>query len=242
MTLTRRLLATITTGVMATAVIAYPGTASASAATVSGQDVSGWQGNVDWAAQYNAGSRFAYVKATEGTYYRNPYFTQQYEGSYYAGLMHGAYHFATPNTASGTAQADYFVNNGGGWSKDGKTLPGMLDIEYNPYGPRCYNKSQADMRSWITSFITEYHARTGRWAAIYTTTDWWTTCTGNYAGLWANDPLFIARYASTPGNLPAGAPYWSFWQYSDAGTFAGDSDQWNGSYARLKVLACNGPC
>ena len=36
------------------------------AAVVEGIDVSSHQGNVNWAAQWNAGERFAYVKATEG--------------------------------------------------------------------------------------------------------------------------------------------------------------------------------
>ena len=37
-----------------------------------GMDVSSHQQNVDWASAYTAGSRFAYVKATEGAYYTNP--------------------------------------------------------------------------------------------------------------------------------------------------------------------------
>ena len=67
---------------------------------------------------------FAYIKATEGTYYTNPYFYNQYVGSYNYGVIRGAYHFAIPNNSSGTAQADYFIDHGGGWSADGKTLPG----------------------------------------------------------------------------------------------------------------------
>ncbi|BCJ47744.1 hypothetical protein GCM10010168_21030 [Actinoplanes ianthinogenes] len=94
-------------------------------------------------------------------------------------MIRGAYHFALPNGAGGSAQADYFVGHGGGWSRDGRTLPGALDIEYNPYGATCYGLSQASMRSWISAFLNRYHALTGRWAVIYTTTDWWTTCTGN---------------------------------------------------------------
>ena len=42
------------------------------------------------------GVRFAYVKATEGRTYRNPYFAQQYNGSYNVGMIRGAYHFALP--------------------------------------------------------------------------------------------------------------------------------------------------
>nr|WP_268248728.1 hypothetical protein [Actinoplanes ianthinogenes] len=52
----------------------------------------------------------------------------------------------------------------------------------------------------------------------------------------------MARYASAPGTLPAGAPTWSFWQYSSSGPFAGDSNQWHGAWDRLKALACDGTC
>ncbi|MBO0883064.1 MAG: hypothetical protein J2P17_22560, partial [Mycobacterium sp.] len=106
---------------------------------VRGMDVSSHQGFVNWRRAWRNGARFAYVKATEGTGYRNPYFTQQYEGSYRVGMIRGAYHFARPNISSGARQADFFVAHGGGWSRDGKTLPGALDIEWNPYsGGTCY--------------------------------------------------------------------------------------------------------
>ncbi|KAG8719440.1 hypothetical protein FRC08_002825 [Ceratobasidium sp. 394] len=61
----------------------------------------------------------------------------------------------------------------GGWSADGKTLPGALDIEYNPSGPTCYGLSAATMVGWIKSFSDQYNKRTGRYPTIYTTTDWW---------------------------------------------------------------------
>ena len=222
---------------VATAVLSGVAATPAAAATVAGIDVASHQGNVDWNYWYGQGKRFAYVKATEGASYRNPYFAQQYTGSYNVGMIRGAYHFAIPNGAGAAAQADYFLAHGGGWSADGRTLPGALDIEYNPYGATCYGLSQAGMRSWISAFLTRYHDRTGRWAVIYTTTDWWTTCTGNYSGFWANSPLWLARYASGPGTLPAGAPTWSFWQYSSTGPYAGDSNQWHGALDRLRALA-----
>src|SRR5689334_16167508 len=152
--------AAVTVGLV---VVASPASAAGS---VQGMDVSGYQGNVDWQTAWNNGARWAYVKATEGTGYTNPYFAQQYNGSYNIGMIRGSYHFALPDRSSGAYQADYFVNHGGGWSADGKTLPGALDIEYNPYGSTCYGLSQSSMRSWISSFINEYHARTSRWATI----------------------------------------------------------------------------
>jgi GH25 family lysozyme M1 (1,4-beta-N-acetylmuramidase) len=207
-------------------------------AGIPGIDVSSHQGNVNWQAQWNNGKRFAYVKATEGTSYRNPYFSQQYVGSYNIGMIRGAYHFALPDRSSGAAQANFFASNGGAWSRDNKTLPGALDIEYNPYGATCYGLSQAAMRSWIADFLNTYHARTSRWATIYTTTDWWRTCTGNYSGFAANNPLWIARYASSVGTLPAGWGFYTFWQWTSSPL---DQNVFNGSQARLLALANNTP-
>ena len=56
----------------------------------------------------------------------------------------------------------------------------MLDIEYNPYGGNmCYGLSKKKMVAWIKDFLVTYKKLTTRDAVIYTTTDWWTKCTGN---------------------------------------------------------------
>lgn len=214
-----------------------PRTLSAAVTQTPGLDVSGYQTGIDWGAVAADGAKFAYVKATEATGYRNPEFANQYDGAYQAGIIRGAYHFATPNTSAGAAQADYFVDNGGGWSRDGMTLPPMLDIEYNPYGDTCYGLSQAAMSQWIADFSNEVQARTSRWPTIYTTTDWWSTCTGDNAGFGANNPLFIANYNGSPGVLPNGWGFQTIWQYADSGTFPGDQDQFNGDYSRVQALA-----
>src|SRR5258705_13561717 len=90
-----------------TAALATP--AAAAPAGLAGLDVSGYQGNVNWSAQWNAGARFAYIKATEGTYYTNPAFAQQYNGSYNIGMIRGSYHFARPDPTNGAPPADYFL-------------------------------------------------------------------------------------------------------------------------------------
>ncbi|MFG1805613.1 lysozyme [Streptomyces sp. NPDC049040] len=202
-----------------------------------GLDVSGYQGNVNWASVAANGGRFAYVKATESTSYVNPYFAQQYNGSYNAGLIRGAYHFATPDTSSGAAQADYFLAHGGGWSKDGKTLPGMLDIEWNPYGATCYGLSASSMVNWILSFSNEYHARTTRWVTIYTATSWWSQCTGNTGDFSSTNPLVLANYNGSPGPMPYKWPYQTIWQFADSGIFPGDQDAFNGDFSRVQALA-----
>ncbi len=205
----------------------------AAATGVQGIDVSGWQRTVDWKSWEARGIQFAYVKATEGTTYRNPYFPAQYKGSYAVGLIRGAYHYALPNRSSGTSQATYFAAHGGGWGRDGRTLPGVLDIEYNPYGSTCYGKSKAQMVSWIKSFTTQYKKSTGRDAVIYTNLDWWTRCTGNTTSFVRTNPLWVARYATAVGTLP-GWSYYTFWQYK---TTPLDLDRFSASRSRLVALA-----
>jgi GH25 family lysozyme M1 (1,4-beta-N-acetylmuramidase) len=204
---------------------------------VLGLDVSDHQPSIDWSAVASDGAQFAYIKATEGTGFVNPDFASEYNGAYQAGLIRGAYHFALPNLSSGAAQASYFVANGGGWSADGRTLPGELDIEYNPYGAECYGLSQSAMVSWIASFADAYNSLTGRWPVIYTTTGWWATCTGDYGGFAGQDPLSISYYGGSPGPLPAGWSIYTFWQYAADGTFPGDQDVFNGGSGQLTQFA-----
>lgn len=228
------------TAQMGMGVVAHDGQgglpADTRAAQTEGVDVASYQGNVAWTTLWNSGVRWAYTKASEGTYYTNPYFSSQYSGSYGVGMIRGAYHFATPDTTTGATQANYFVDHGGGWSADGRTLPGTLDIEWNPYGDSCYGKTPSAMVSWIRDFLNQYKARTGRAAVIYTSTSWWTQCTGNYAGFTAN-PLWIARYASTAGTLPAGWSTYTMWQYTSSGPTVGDHDRFNGALDRVQALA-----
>lgn len=203
-------------------------------ASTLGMDVSNWQGDVNWPSYWGQGFKFAYVKATEGDYYVNPRFAQQYNGSYNVGMIRGAYHFGTPNDSGGATQANYFVDHGGGWSRDGKTLPGVLDIEYNPYGATCYGKTTTQMVDWIRAFLNQYKARTTRDAVIYTTTDWWTQCTGNSSAFNQTNPLWIARYNTSPGTLPGGWPFHTIWQFTDSPL---DKNYFNGDLSRVIALA-----
>ena len=204
---------------------------------VLGMDVSSHQGNVDWAAAFGNGARFAYVKATEGTDYANPYFGQQYDGAYGAGMVRGAYHFALPDKSDGATQANWFVDHGGGWSRDGRTLPPALDVEYNPYGEVCYGMAGAPLVAWVRAFSDRVAARTGRAPTIYTSTDWWSRCTGNAADFGRSNPLWVARYDDAVGPLPAGWGYQTFWQFANKGALPGDQNYFNGSADQLRRLA-----
>lgn len=218
------------------------GAQSAQAADgVTGVDVSNWTGEVDWSAAASGGAKFAFVHATEGGDYVNPRFTAQFDGAAAAGLVRGAYHFAQPHESGGAAQAEHFVRNGGSWLTDGRTLPGVLDLEDNPYQDRngknaCYGLSAKDMVTWIKDFTRTYRARTGRQAIVYTTTSWWRTCTGDSTAA-KSSPLWIARWGADPGELPKAWQKHTFWQSADKGPLPGGQNAFNGSESELAAMA-----
>lgn len=69
---------------------------------------------------------------------------------------------------------------------------------------------------------------------IYTSTSWWSQCTGNLAGFKTTNPLWVARYSSSPGTLPFDWTVWTFWQYTSSPI---DQNYFNGAYDRLQALA-----
>ncbi|MBB2934681.1 uncharacterized protein with LGFP repeats/GH25 family lysozyme M1 (1,4-beta-N-acetylmuramidase) [Amycolatopsis bartoniae] len=217
-------------------------TAQAPAGTP-GMDVSHYQNTVDWNAAAANGAKFAYVKATEGTSYTDPQFTTNYTGAANAGLARGAYHFALPSDSDGATQATYFLAHGGGWVADGRTLPPVLDIEYNPYGTAdwtgwCYNQTPAQITAWITDFTTTIHDRTNRWPVLYTTNGWWSHCTADSTAF-ANDPLWIAPSNSDiPGSpaIPASWSAYTFYQWATSGALPGDQDVYNNATTDLATF------
>lgn len=204
-----------------------------------GVDVSHWDEDIDWDAVAAGGVGWAYIKATQGTYFEDPAFQVNYDGARAAGLFRGAYHFAEPNTSSGAEQAQYFVDHGGDWVADGYTLPGSLDIEWNPYeGDDCYDLSVDEMTAWIHSFVNEYEVLTGP-PTIYCGQTWWSYCVDESS--FEDSPLWVASWDDAAPNLPAGWGDYEFWQYGaapvDGIPVDADVNVFNGSEARLGALA-----
>jgi lysozyme len=88
-----------------------------------GIDVSNWQGrSFDWEAQHAQGVDFAYIKATEGTTYKDPDFARNWRVAAQRGINRGAYHFFHP-AESPQAQVAAFMNM---ITENGGLLPGDL--------------------------------------------------------------------------------------------------------------------
>lgn len=212
--------------------------------TTPGIDISGHTILNDWEGWKKAGYKWMYMKATEGNVYKSPSFSTQYTNSLKNGFIRGAYHFGIPSTTTGAEQADYFIANGGGWSPDGQTLPGTVDLEWNPYksvagGNMCYGLSQQQIADWTTSFVNEYKAKTGVKPMIYTANQWWSVCVGDkYKD--TETPLWIASYSSSMGKIPSPWSKQAIWQYAALDSKGFDLDIYNGTLSSLKRYATTG--
>lgn len=194
---------------------------------------------IGWGKVVAAGYRFAFVKATEGSYYANPYYASDVAAARKAGLFTAAYHFAIPNDSSAILQADLAVNLAGNLTAGGTTLPLILDAEYDPYVSLdhtnyCYGLSQPAMVAWIQAFTAEVVRRTGEAPATYTTADWWSLCTGNSTAFSA-DSLWQASNG-TPPAVP-GWTGWTYWQYTSGAAVPGISGKSDADYFKATTLS-----
>jgi GH25 family lysozyme M1 (1,4-beta-N-acetylmuramidase) len=199
-------------------------------------------GPIDWPAVAASGVKFAYVKASEGTSYVNPYFHGDYNAAKAAGILTGAYAFGRPGLRDPVGEANFFIDHAE-WSNDSRTIVPFLDVEW-PYSAlnmpdNCYGLTQQEMRDWIRAFVSQVRTRIGRVPMIYTATSWWNECTGSDSSF-GGYPLDIANYSGSPGTLPSGWTTWTVWQYKPGNpSVLGDYDRdvFNGDYAALTRLA-----
>ncbi|MFC7495912.1 MULTISPECIES: GH25 family lysozyme [unclassified Nocardioides] len=95
--------------------------------TLDGVDISHHQsGRLDLAAARAAGLRWLYVKATEGTSFKDQTHRKRVRQARAAGLPVGAYHFARPEGRDAAAEAQFFLKNIE--LRAGDMVP-MLDLE-----------------------------------------------------------------------------------------------------------------
>jgi len=204
--------------------------AATASTTVQGIDVASFQhpggDAINWSDVAQAGYKFAFIKASEGSYYVNPYYASDAADAQAADMFVAPYAFAIPNYSGGALQADYMLDNAG-YAPDGRLLPPVLDIEYDPYVSQdgtnsCYGLTPAQMVAWISAFTDEIQRRTGQHPVIYSTAQWWDTCTDDSAAFSA-DPMWIANYGVSAPAMPAAWQNWTYWQYTSSATVPGIS-------------------
>jgi len=216
--------------------------ATADTSWVPGIDVASWQhpngAAIDWSAVAGSGQRYAWVKATDGTNYTNPYYAADVSATIRVGMYRGGYHYARPGHPVGEtarAQARHFASVLGDQHRPG-TLPPVLDIE--DHG----DLTRSELSSWTRTFLVELEARVGRVPMIYTGWWFWNTFVGDPG--FSSYPLWLANYttASEPTGLPVGWKYWTVWQYSSTSTVPGivslvDANRLVGGEVALERLA-----
>ncbi len=198
-----------------------------------GLDVSHYQGNIDWTKVYNAGYRFAFVKATDGATYRDPLFSTNIRNGAAAGLMMGAYHFARPTRHSPIVEADHFVSVIRPYMSL-MQLPPALDLEKGE------SMGWSALSNWAERFMEEVQSQLGVTPVIY--------LNKNYArhldSSLTKYPLWIADYTYNPNATPNTEKWstWEYWQFSDRGRVPGisssrvDLDKYNGYKAMATML------
>jgi GH25 family lysozyme M1 (1,4-beta-N-acetylmuramidase) len=188
-----------------------------------GIDVSAYQnanGPINWRELASGGIKFVAIKASEDTYYTNPYYLPDARAASRAGLAVLAYAFANPDRAGGAATAGFAVR-AAHYRRGHGMLPLTVDLENDPYSSNdCYWFGQGRMIAWIAGFVDRARALTGSWPIIYTTISWWRECTGS-TGRFGHDPLWLANYNAGRPAAPSAWSRWSFWQYSENGYLPG---------------------
>lgn len=198
-------------------------------------DISHHNGNVNLVKAKADGILGVIQKATQGQSGKDPTFKTNRNKANDAGVMFGAYHFATGS--DGLKQAQHFLDVVD--SFDNTLL--VLDFEPNPTGPDM-NLEEA------RAFVLHVNEQTGRFPGLYS---------GHYIkqllGSNKDDVLgqcwfWLAQYGPT-AVVPANWTTWTMWQYTDGAigpephTVAGlgrcDRDKFNGNEAQLKKLWLN---
>jgi GH25 family lysozyme M1 (1,4-beta-N-acetylmuramidase) len=214
------------------------------AQTILGIDVSEYQGAINWAKVKTTGCIFAYAKATQSTNYSDSYFLANMANGNSAGVIMGAYHYATPENDSAKDEATYFLSVAGSYIKSCK-LPPVLDLEDPVSGPPLTTAfTSAALTAWVKEWMVTVYNATGISPILYTdgSIASYLNSSLNTYGLWMADP------DGNPSTPPANIGVWKTWdfkQYSWTGAVSGisgnvDLDVFNGDSAAFNTLIqCN---
>ncbi len=189
-----------------------------------GIDVSHHNGAVDWKTAADAGSKFVYIKASQGSSFRDPRFQQNWAAAKAAGMTRGAYHFLSAGI-SGTDQAKTYlaIVNASGGIQAGDLTP-VLDIEWDvdraTKKDRWEKYTAAQIAQFALDWATEVEKQTGRKPLIYTANSWWEGRMGNSVALkaykhWIADYRESSHKRGAPVSVRGHA--YVAWQFTDIG-------------------------
>jgi lysozyme len=218
-----------------------------------GVDVSHHNGQLEWPKIAGAGVKFVYIKAGQGTNFRDPRFSVNWRAAAGAGLVRGAYHFLAAGQDGAQQARSYLalVAKAGGFAA-GDLAP-VLDIEWDfvkvgTVKVDLWSNVPADqIAKAAKDWLETVHAATGRRPLIYTSASWWNE---RMAGtmLLKDYPHWIADYRQS--SINAGAPksvkqhVYLAWQFTDVGSIDGAGVKFDVNRVKgkdLGVLSGNQP-
>ena len=172
---------------------------------VRGVDVSHYQGMIDWPVLASQDVDFAFVKATEGSIYRDETFDANWYGARASGLRTGAYHFFSYDSP-GADQAANYINT---VPMADDMLPPVIDIEfYGDYYDEPMDPETAVVE--LSAMIDALRAHYGMRPILYVTDESYELYV---ADRFEDCDIWIRSTFSKP-SLPDGRA-WTFWQYTD---------------------------
>lgn len=161
-------------------------------------DVSHHQGTIDWPAVRSAGYESVWIKATEGSDWTDPSFTDYRRGAEAAGLQWGAYHFLTFCSDAAT-QARHFLEVIG---REAGGLPEAVDVEL---GGNCKRTpAPGALAPALQQFLDTVETQTGRPMVIYVIEDQL-----NQLAPIPDRPLWVRNLFQKP-TVPGNIVYWQF--------------------------------
>ncbi|SFR83988.1 lysozyme [Pseudobutyrivibrio sp. NOR37] len=171
---------------------------------VNGVDVSAYQGQVDWDTLSSQDIDFAYIKATEGSTFKDSCFEYNWKEAGETDLRIGAYHFFSFES-SGEKQAANFID-----SVDAipMMLPPVIDVEY--YG-KYQNEDDIDVveiRAELRNMINILKEEYGVNPVLYVSEETYNTIVAQEFS--DCDIWYRSVYGKIDGDLD-----WTFWQYSN---------------------------
>jgi lysozyme len=195
-------------------------------------DISHHNGNVNLNKAKEDGIVGVIQKATQGQSGSDPTYNTNRTKAENAGLLWGAYHFATGS--DGVKQAENFLSVVG----DNKDVLLVLDFEPNPTGP---SMTLEEARA----FVTHINEETGRFPGFYSGHFIKQLLGSNTDPILSQCWFWLAQYGPTPV-VPPNWETWTMWQYTDgaigpqphqvSGVGRCDRDKFNGNLTQLKKL------
>ncbi len=124
-----------------------------------GIDVSSWQGFINFEEVKNSGIEVVYIKASQGTGYKDPYFETNYENAKANGLKVGFYHYLTATSVSDAeAEAQFFAS-----VISGKIPDCLLVMDFESFN----GLSRDGINTVSEAFLNKLNELTGKEVAIY---------------------------------------------------------------------------